>query len=86
VVHRGHFHDRLETHTKTLFSRWIGYLSVKNRDIDPDPKGFRGVQLTDITDFEKCFDVNVNIYQQIDDGVALAIFKSPSVVTKTPYI
>ena len=86
MVHRGHFHDRLETHTKTLFSRWIGYLSVKNRDIDPDPKGFRGVQLTDITDFEKCFDVNVNIYQQIDDDVALAIFKSPSVVTKTPYI
>jgi len=76
AVHQGHFHDRLETHTKTLFSRWIGYLSVKDRDIDLDPKSFRGVQLTDIPDFEKCFNVNVNIYQLRDGDVALSIFKS----------
>ena len=76
AVHRGRLEDHLETHTKTLFSRWIDYLSVKDRDIDPDPKNFRGVQLTDIPDFEKCFDINVNINQLRDDDVALPIFKS----------
>jgi hypothetical protein len=74
AVHRGRLEDHLETHTKSLFSRWIDYLSVKDRDIDPDPKNFRGVQLTDIPDFEKCFDVNVNINQLRDDDVALPIF------------
>ena len=76
VVHRGDLDDRLETHTKPLFSRWIDYLSVKYRDIDPDPKSFQGVQVTEIPDFEKCFNVNVNIYQLRDDNVALPIFKS----------
>lgn len=72
AVHLGQ--DRLETHTKTLFPRWIDYQSAK--DIDPDPKSFRGVQLTDISDFEKIVDANVNIYQLRDDDVVLAIFKS----------
>ena len=70
------FPRSLRTHTKTLFSRWIDYLSVKDRDIHPDPKNVRGVQLTDISDFEKWVDVNVNIYQLRDGDVALSIFKS----------
>ena len=49
---------------------------MKDRDIDPDPKNFWGVQLTDIPDFAKCFDVNVNIYQLRNDDVDLHIFKS----------
>ena len=74
VVHRGYLENHFETHTKILFSRWIDYLSVKDRDIHPDPKNFRGVQLTDISDFEKWVDVNVNIYQLRNDDVALPIF------------
>ena len=73
-VHRGYLENHFETHTKILFSHWIDYLSVKDRDIHPDPKNVRGVQLTDISDFEKWVDVNVNIYQLRNDDVALPIF------------
>ena len=54
AVHQGHFHDRLETHTKTLFSRWIGYLSVKLRHRSR-PKKFPGSPADRYTRFRKMF-------------------------------
>ena len=39
-------------------------------------KQYQGLPLDQIAYFEKCFEVNVNIFQLRDDGVALTVYKS----------
>ena len=77
-VHQGHQRDRLETHVKILFNKWVQYMQHKcpNVGISLDPKTFKGVELSQLVYFEKCFEINVNIFRLQDDQSALPVYKS----------
>ena len=59
ATHQGHQRDRLETHTKALLGQWVQYMQEKcpNTTISLDPRGFKGVQLSQLVYFEKCFGI-----------------------------
>ena len=64
-VHQGHQRDRLETHVKILFNKWAQYMQHKcpENNISLDPKTFKGVELSQLLYFEKCFQINVNVFR-----------------------
>ncbi|CAG2213159.1 unnamed protein product [Mytilus edulis] len=72
AVHHGHRTDRLETHTRALFDRWIQFAADKQLD----STNFQGLPLHQMAYFEHCFSINVNVYHLRDDGVALTVYKS----------
>ena len=76
AVHRGHLRDHLETYAKTLFGRWVLFSKELYRDVIEDAATFQGLPIDQIAYFEKCFEVNVNIFQLRDDVVALSVYKS----------
>ncbi|MCK5921339.1 MAG: hypothetical protein KAG66_10385 [Methylococcales bacterium] len=74
AVHQGHLKDRLETHTKALFDRWIQFANELQLDVDPIQ--YKGLPLHQMAYFERCFQTNVNVYHLRENGVALTIYKS----------
>ena len=78
ATHQGHHRDRLETHSKVLFKKWIEYIQNKcpNVSISLDPKAFKGVELSQLAYFEKCFQINVNVYRLQEDQSAIPVYKS----------
>ena len=78
ATHQGHQRDRLETHTKALLDQWVQYMLNKcpNSNISSDPKQFKGVELSQLSYFEKCFEINVNVFRLQDDLSALPVYKS----------
>ena len=77
-VHQGHQRDRLETHVKILFNKWVQYMQHKcpENNISLDPKTFKGVELSQLVYFEKCFQINVNVFRLQEDQSALPVYKS----------
>ena len=63
-------------HIQTLFGRWVLLNKELYRDVIEDAATFQGLSIDQIAYFEKCFEVNVNIFQLRDDGVALSVYKS----------
>ena len=47
-----------------LYSQWMTY-----RDDGVDASSFKGVQLRQLPDFQKCFEVNVQINELCEDGI-----------------
>ena len=78
ATYQGHQYERLEMHTKSLFAKWVEYMQNKcpNAKISLDPKTFKGVELSQLVYFEKCFEINVNIFRLQDDQSALPVYKS----------
>ena len=72
ATHQGHQQHGLESHTKILFSKWGQYMLNKCPDtnIDSDPKIFKGVELSQLVYFEKCFQINVNVFRLQEDQSA----------------
>ena len=77
-VHQGHQRDRLETHVKILFNKWVQYMQHKcpENNISLDPKTFKGVELSQLVYFENCFQINVNVFRLQEDQSALPVYKS----------
>lgn len=73
-MHQGHLRDRLETHTKALYDRWVQFSNDKHLDEVSDPMKYQGLPLHQVAYFERCFQTNVNHLR--DDGVALTVYKS----------
>lgn len=70
----------VESYTKIYFEQWMNYLK-ENQDNEEkeefnEIKSFEGVSLEQMALFEKCFSININIYELREDGSALFIFKS----------
>lgn len=59
---------------------WIsGQYSLKKQrtnGVAYDPKSSPGVQLNEVSYFEKCFKVNINIYRTIEENVVTPVYKS----------
>ena len=66
-----HGKEKRESNTKHYFNRWVSYLQL-----DVSQEDFEGVSLDQMADFEKCFNINVNIYDLKEDGLAQSIYKS----------
>ena len=75
ATHQGHQHHGLESHTKILFSKWVQYMLDKCPDtnIDSDPKTFKGVELSQLVYFEKCFQINVNVFRLQEDRLQITL-------------
>ena len=78
ATYQGHQYERLEMHTKSLFAKWVEYMQHKcpENNISLDPKTFKGVELSQLVYFEKCFEININIFRLQDDQSALPVYKS----------
>ena len=78
ATHQGHQYNRLEMHTESLFANWVEYMQNKcsNASISLYPKTFKGVELSQLVYFEKCFEINVNIFRLQEDQFALPVYKS----------
>jgi hypothetical protein len=49
AVHRGHLRDRLETHTRALFDRWVQFANEKHLDVGRNPMQYQGLPLHQIS-------------------------------------
>lgn len=76
AVHRGHHKEKLESHTKTLYQKWVQFNKTKQVDLPIDPQRYDGLALDQMSYFEKCFQINVNIFHLRDDGVTFTVYKS----------
>lgn len=57
----------VESYTKIYFEQWMNYLK-ENQDNEEkeefnEIKSFEGVSLEQMALFEKCFSININIYE-----------------------
>ncbi|KAK3097803.1 hypothetical protein FSP39_013348 [Pinctada imbricata] len=77
AVHR-HNKTKLETYTRNYFKQWMDYLQSQDEkeETTNSYQDFVGVGLDQMADFEKCFAINVNIYDLKEDGLAQSIYKS----------
>ena len=71
-----HGRDRIDTHTKFYFEQWINYVNGKEDIEHIDRDKFTGITLDHVADFEKCFSINVNVYDLQEDGSAFSVYKS----------
>ena len=78
ATHQGHQRNRLETHSKSLFNKWVHYMQHKcpNVEISTGTKTFKGLELSQLAYFEKCFQINVNVFRLQEDRSALSVYKS----------
>ena len=71
-----HGRDRIDTHAKAYFKRWVQYASQNESLQDVDPDQFTGITLDHLADFEQCFSINVNVCKLQEDGSAFSVYKS----------
>ena len=78
ATRQGHQKDRLEAYTKILFAKWVQYMRNKcpENSISSDPSGLKGVELSQLAYFERCFETNVNVFRLQEDQSALPVYKS----------
>ena len=78
ATHQGYQRNGLETHTKVLFNKWVAYMQNKcaESNISSDLKSFKGIELSQLAYFEKCFETNVNVFRLQEDQSALPVYKS----------
>ena len=69
-----------KTKVNELFSTWESRYT--QRDVDEllgnhtPEKTFQGVQLQELPEFEEMFETNVHVYELLEDGIVVPVFKS----------
>ena len=72
ALHTGATLSGLETPTERHLNKWLDF-----KQLEIEHKGkFRGVKLTELPDFEKCFKVNVNVFSLDEDDIATPVYRS----------
>nr|XP_022301117.1 uncharacterized protein LOC111109328 [Crassostrea virginica] len=72
-----HLRKKLQIKTRLYFEKWMAYLKKHDHVVGHDENNvFSGVTLDQIPQFEKCFDINVNIFELTEKETALCIYKS----------
>lgn len=66
----------LENQTQELFQKWVSFNKRQSKDINSNSKTFPGITLDQLVYFEKCFEINVNLFSLQEDGSAQVIYKS----------
>ncbi len=64
------------TSTRSLYMQWRNFKGSGNVPIST--QDFRGVDLSEMSDFEKCFGVSIRIYSLSSEGAASPVFSSLS--------
>jgi hypothetical protein len=88
VYHTGNLRN-FETRVKEAYETWRAYVLEENKTKLPEnPKHFRGISLTEIPQFEKCFSMNVDIYQMLPDRSVSPIYQSQKefIASETLYL
>ncbi|XP_033729711.1 uncharacterized protein LOC117318893 [Pecten maximus] len=79
---------QLERTTKSLYRQWATYIS--EREIGDlthvTPESYAGVNFSEMDDFEKCFETNINIYTLDKDGTATPVRRTMSRYGNTMYV
>ena len=70
----------LEALTHQKFQNWVNYRSINTG------KKFSGVNLCDIPDLENCFQVNLNIFELLENEKVSVHYKSQSSFADTVYL
>jgi hypothetical protein len=65
--------QKLEKQTKKLFNQWNTYANLETT-----PQEYGGVLLSDLNDLEKCFKVNINVYELTPSNTLLRMHYSLS--------
>ena len=71
-----HGRERIDAHTKAYFKQWVDYINSKEGIVHIDRDHFMGISEEQMAEFEKCFSVNVNVYELQEDGSAFSVYKS----------
>lgn len=66
----------LEGQTQELFQKWVSFNKRQSKDTNSNSKTFPGITLDQLVYFEKCFEINVNLFSLQEDGSAQVIYKS----------
>jgi len=69
-LHNGQYIINLENSTHHYFGVWNAYQQGRNKSVY-DPKRYPGLQLSELPEFETCFQVKVNVI-----NILHKIFKS----------
>lgn len=69
AVHKGHYLSNLETTTKTLYDTWCTHLNRQANAEECSPyNSYQGLILNEeLHEFEKCFEVCVNLFKLCED-------------------
>ena len=75
VYHREkHRYDNHDDFEETVEKYYQTY--AKSNEVPPDPQDFQGFGLDDIAKVEVCFEINIQIFDLAEDGVAACLYKS----------
>ena len=75
-----HFSDKSsEVYVRELFQQYLTHTCSKEKD-------FKGVPFSNMTPFEDCFQINVNVYSLFEDDSAEPMFKSLMRYEKTMFL
>lgn len=58
-----------------LFEKWVYFNKTQDMKINLALQSFPGITLDQIVYFEKCFEINVNVYSLQEDWTAQVIYK-----------
>lgn len=77
--------DSLDTPIEVLTEQY--YIKWSNlQDIPHHKSKFKGVQLSDMSKIEECFELNVYVYRLLDPGTCVCIYKSMDKHNNTMYV
>lgn len=74
-MHRDNDWLLLEIETQKLFEKWVSFYKTQDMKINSALQSFPGITLDQIVYFEKCFEINVNVYSLQEDWTAQVIYK-----------
>ncbi len=79
-------HDSFEDWVSTYYDQYRDHCMENGEEIPEDQEEFPGFDLQLLPEFEKVFDINVDIFQLDEEEVALPIFKSTHRYKDTMYL
>ena len=79
ALHRGHDIKRLEVVTREYYQEWCKHMPSATNN-------FQGVDFDQLPDFEKVFDLNIEVYDLKEDGFAQSIYRSRGLHGTTMYV
>ena len=71
---------------KSLFYQWLSYCTRVGIKISKCIDKFKGIDMRHLLHFEKCFQINVNIFELQENGQTLPVFKSMGRYKTTLYL
>ena len=74
-----HYYKRkvnMKLKVKSLFKKWVAYCIMNNIRVEPVERDFVGIPMHDVPHFERCFKINVNIYELESNLQCCPVYRS----------